>query len=49
MLQAFTERLPISRMAITDEMVGLALYLASDASSYTTGGIFNSDGGYMIS
>ena len=48
MLQAFTERLPISRMATTDEMVGLALYLASDASSYTTGGIFNSDGGYML-
>lgn len=48
MLQAFTDRLPISRMATTDEMVGLALYLASDASSYTTGGIFNSDGGYLL-
>ncbi len=48
MLEAFTDRLPISRMATTDEMVGLALYLASDASSYTTGGIFNSDGGYML-
>lgn len=49
MLQAFTERLPISKMALPAEMVGLALYLASDASSYTTGGIFNSDGGYMVS
>jgi len=47
-LQAFTERLPIAKMAMPPEMVGLALYLASDAGSYTTGGIFNSDGGYMI-
>jgi len=29
-------------------MVGMALYLASDASSYTTGGIFNVDGGYLL-
>jgi len=48
-LQAFTEKLPISKMAMPNEMVGLALYLASDAGSYTTGSIFNSDGGYMIS
>ena len=48
-LQAFTEKLPLPKMAMPDEMVGLALYLASDASSYTTGGIFNTDGGYMIS
>ncbi len=49
LLQAFTEKLPIAKMAMPEEMVGLALYLASDASSYTTGGIFNTDGGYMLS
>lgn len=48
-LEAFTDKLPLSKMAAPAEMVGLALYLASDASSYTTGGIFNSDGGYMVS
>jgi hypothetical protein len=26
-------------------VAGLAVYLASDASSYTTGGVFVSDGG----
>jgi NAD(P)-dependent dehydrogenase (short-subunit alcohol dehydrogenase family) len=47
-LEAFTDQLPLGRMAMPEEMVGLALYLASDAGSYTTGGIFNSDGGYMV-
>jgi len=47
-LEAFTDHLPLGRMAMPEEMVGLALYLASDAGSYTTGGIFNSDGGYMV-
>lgn len=41
-------QLPISRMAQPEEMVGLALYLASDAASYSTGGVFAADGGYLI-
>jgi len=48
MLDGFTKHLPLQRMAEPEEMAGLALYLASDLSSYTTGGIFNSDGGFMV-
>jgi dehydrogenase/reductase SDR family member 4 len=42
------KELPIARIGQTDEMAGLALYLASEASSYTTGGVFVADGGYTI-
>lgn len=42
------KELPIARVGQPDEMAGLALYLASDASSYTTGGVFVADGGYTI-
>jgi len=48
LLEAYTGNLPLAKMAMPDEMVGMALYLASDASSYTTGGIFNVDGGYLL-
>ena len=47
-LKTFTDQIPSGRIAEPDEMVGLAIYLASDASSYTTGSVYNSDGGYMI-
>ena len=35
-------------MAQSDEMTGLALYLASKAGSYSSGGVFTADGGNMI-
>lgn len=41
-------KLPIARIGQPDDIAGLALYLASDASAYTTGGVFSVDGGYVI-
>jgi len=48
MLKQFEQHLPSGRMAQPEEMVGLALYLASDAGSYSTGGVYLADGGYML-
>ena len=36
----------IQRVAQPHEMAGLAVFLASDASSYCTGGVYTADGGY---
>ncbi len=47
-LKAFVGHIPMQRMAQPDEMAGLAVHLASDQSSYTTGGVYTSDGGYML-
>ncbi len=48
-LDAFDERaqtsIPLRRGGQADEIVGAALYLASSASSYTTGSIIKVDGG----
>lgn len=40
-------RIPMRRVAQPSEMAGTVLYLASAASSYTTGAILNVDGGYL--
>ena len=37
---------PMNRVADPSEMVGLALYYASDASTFTTGTVLQVDGGY---
>jgi dehydrogenase/reductase SDR family member 4 len=47
-LKRFTKNIAIPRMGSVEEIAGLALYLASGASSYTTGGIFSADGGTTI-
>ena len=47
LLNQVKNQLPAGRVAEPDEMIGLALYLASSAGSYSTGGIFTADGGHM--
>ncbi len=42
-------RTPMQRFGTPDELVGAALYLASDASSFTTGQIVRVDGGFSAS
>lgn len=44
-LQRYSERVPMRRMAEAYELVGAAVYLASDASSYVTGQNIVVDGG----
>jgi NAD(P)-dependent dehydrogenase (short-subunit alcohol dehydrogenase family) len=39
---------PMGRLGNPEELGGIAVYLASDASSYTTGCIVSVDGGYTI-
>ena len=39
-------RIPARRWGQIDDFGGIAVYLASDASSYTTGEQFTIDGGY---
>lgn len=44
---ALLQHVPMNRVAQPTEMAGTVLYLASDASSYTTGACINVDGGYL--
>jgi NAD(P)-dependent dehydrogenase (short-subunit alcohol dehydrogenase family) len=43
----FNQWIPIGRVAQTSEIVGPALFLASDASRYVTGTTVVADGGYL--
>jgi 2-keto-3-deoxy-L-fuconate dehydrogenase len=46
--QDFIDRQPMGRLGTAQEIAYLALYLASDESSYTTGQIHLSDGGFAL-
>ena len=46
--QRFVDRQPMGRLGTSDEIAWLALYLAADESSYTTGQIHLSDGGFAL-
>ena len=47
-MKMVNSRLPLRRIGEPLEISGLALFLASDASSYCTGQSFTADGGHMI-
>jgi NAD(P)-dependent dehydrogenase (short-subunit alcohol dehydrogenase family) len=40
--------IPQGRIGLPEEVTGIALYLASQASSFTTGGVFVVDGGQIV-
>jgi len=46
--QQFESQVPMGRLGEPEELGPLALYLASEASSYVTGAVFTIDGGYTI-
>lgn len=45
---AFVSKIPMGRWGELHEIAGIALYLASPASSFTTGGMFSVDGGWVV-
>ena len=47
--QEFLMRTPMRRFGTLDELVGAAIYLASDASSFVTGQFMIVDGGFLAS
>jgi NAD(P)-dependent dehydrogenase (short-subunit alcohol dehydrogenase family) len=47
--QEFLTRTPMARFGKTEELVGAAIYLASDAASFVTGEILTVDGGFLAS
>jgi gluconate 5-dehydrogenase len=47
LMETWTSNIPLGRVGESEEIVGPALFLASDASSMVTGTILNVDGGYL--
>ena len=47
-LDRFLEKIPLGRAGIADDIAGIAVFLASDAAAYCTGGVYTVDGGYVV-
>ena len=47
-VRKFCERVPLGRMALTEDLKGPLLFLASDASAYVTGIELRVDGGFTV-
>lgn len=45
----FLQHIPLGRAGTAEDIAGLAVYLASDASAYCTGSVYMVDGGYIVS
>ena len=45
---AFVQRQPLGRLGTAEEIAALAVYLASDEASFTTGAIHLIDGGWSL-
>jgi NAD(P)-dependent dehydrogenase (short-subunit alcohol dehydrogenase family) len=48
MTDKWMEMTPMGRPGVPEDLGGIAVYLASEASSYATGGVFVVDGGYTV-
>jgi len=48
-LKSFISRIALDRMGDADDIARVALFLASDLSSYVTGDLIVADGGYLVS
>ncbi|MFT7673346.1 MAG: dehydrogenase/reductase SDR family protein 4 [Gammaproteobacteria bacterium] len=46
-LNRFLKHIPLGRVGTPEEVAGLAVFLASDASGYCSGGTYLVDGGYL--
>jgi 2-keto-3-deoxy-L-fuconate dehydrogenase len=46
--QAFIDRQPMGRLGTAEEIAMLAVYLASNEASYSTGQIYLADGGFAL-
>ncbi len=48
LMQLMKHKLAIKRAGTSEEIAALILFLASNASSYSTGAVFTADGGYTV-
>jgi len=46
---AMLDRIPMKRFGALEDLIGIAVFLAGDASAYVSGQIFYVDGGYLAS